>query len=79
MGWRDEKPSTQQIQLLALAIVLAQHPSGRAPTLSRVPDRRLPATVVQHMRRTVRQQHDISAHQFPSPFSSPDPRKWPGP
>src|ERR1051325_10613728 len=31
-------------------------------------DRCLPTTVVQHMRCTVRQQHDISAHQLPCCF-----------
>ncbi len=53
MRRRDEKSTTQQIELLALAIVLAQHPSGRPPVLPGM-DRSLPATVVQYMRRTMR-------------------------
>lgn len=63
MGWCDEKSTTQQIELFALAIVLAQHPSRNPPVLPGT-DRCLPTTVVQHMRRTVRQQHDISTHQL---------------
>lgn len=63
MGWRNEKSTTQQIELLAVAIVLAQRPSRRSPVLPGM-DRRLPATVVQHMRRTVRQQDDVSTHQL---------------
>ncbi|GLQ53313.1 hypothetical protein GCM10010862_05710 [Devosia nitrariae] len=63
MRWCNEKSSTQQIELLALAIVLAKHPSGGGPTFVST-DWRSATTVVQNMRCTVWQQNDISTQQL---------------
>ncbi len=49
--------------MIALAVILAEHPSCR--TLAIVgKTRRMSAAIVQNVRRPVRQQHDISSHQL---------------
>ncbi len=64
MGRSDEKSPAQHVQMLTLAIILAEHPSCGTLAIVGKP-RRMSAAIVQHVRRPVRQQHDISAHQFP--------------
>ncbi|MNY69540.1 hypothetical protein D3C86_2074900 [compost metagenome] len=49
MGRSDEKSSAQQVQMLALAIILAEHPSCRTLAIVGKPWR-MSATIVQHVR-----------------------------
>jgi hypothetical protein len=50
--------------MLALAVILAEHPAYRALAIVSKP-RCVSAAIVQHVRRPVRQQHDIAAHELP--------------
>jgi hypothetical protein len=60
MGRPDDKSPAQHVQMLALVVILAEHPSSRTLAIVSEP-RCMSAAIVQHVRRPVRQQHDIAA------------------
>jgi hypothetical protein len=68
IGWFVENAQARVRSPLP-SFALSIHPAGRWRLKVGPPPGHMTAAIVEHMRRSVRQRHDISAHQF---FSTPD-------